>query len=133
ERDLVACIYALRLTRLLTREGSASGRPSWPSRVPRRSSSEAFRLDPNEVMPRPPGRERRETLPEVGLPTPEFDPPPQRSTLPPLARQRQWQEQNAESKALEAWALAEGGDPVQIKKALAVVEKAVEFFPNNPQ
>jgi len=133
ERDLVACIYALRLTRLLTREGSASGRPSWPSRVPRRSSSEAFRLDPNEVMPRTPGRERRETLPEVGLPTPEFDPPPQRSTLPPLARQRQWQEQNAESKALEAWALAEGGDPVQIKKALAVVEKAVEFFPNNPQ
>ena len=58
---------------------------------------------------------------------------PASSSFPPSARQRQWQEQNAESKALEAWALAEAGDPVQIKKALAIVEKAVEFFPNNPQ
>ena len=133
ERDLVACVYALRLTRLVTREGSVSGRPSWPSRVPRRNSSEAFRLDPNEAASRTGTRERRETLPDVGLPAPELDAAPTRATLPPSARQRQWQEQNAESKALEAWALAEGGDPVQIKKALAVVEKAVEFFPQNPQ
>jgi len=138
ERDLVACIYALRLTRLVAREGSTSGRPSWPSRVPRRSSSEAFRLDSSEVMARTGMRERRETLPDVALPPADssssmLDPTPSRSTLPPSARQRQWQEQNAESKALEAWALAEGGDPVQIKKALVVVEKAVEFFPNNPQ
>lgn len=133
ERDLVACIYALRLTRLVAREGSASGRPSWPSRVPRRNSSEAFRLDPQEVGAGTGTRQRRETLPELGLPASEVDPTPPRSTLPPSARQRHWQEQNAESKALEAWALAEGGDPVQIKKALVVVEKAVEFFPNNPQ
>jgi len=139
ERDLVACIYALRLTRLVAREGSTSGRPSWPSRVPRRNSSEAFRLDSAEVAARTGMRERRETLPDVALPPADssnsgmLDATPTRSSLPPSARQRQWQEQNAESKALEAWALAEGGDPVQIKKALVVVEKAVEFFPNNAQ
>jgi tetratricopeptide (TPR) repeat protein len=134
ERDLVACVYALRLTRLVAREGSASGRPSWPSRVPRRNSSQAFRLDPNEVVARTGTRPHRETLPDLGIPGAELDSvPPGRSSFPPSARQRQWQEQNAESKALEAWALAEGGDPVQIKKALAIVEKAVEFFPNNPQ
>lgn len=137
ERELVACVYALRLTRLVAREGSAVNRGSWQSRVPRRNSSEAFRLDPNETINRTGMRERRETLPAVALPASELDAAPQRSTLPPSlspsARQRQWQEQNAESKALEAWALAEGGDPVQIKKALVVVEKAVEFFPNNAQ
>src|SRR5688572_5151974 len=63
ERDLVACVYALRLTRLVVREGSVSGRPSWP--VPRRHSSQAFRIDPNESLTRTGTRPQREALPDL--------------------------------------------------------------------
>lgn len=133
EPHLIACIYALRLTHRVAREGSPGGTPSLPSRVPRRNSSQGFKLDRREEGLRHTGeRERRETLPELGVPaTRDSEPPPR--DWGPSERERAWQEQNAESKALEAWALAEGGDPIQIKKGLMMVEKAVKFFPSNPQ
>lgn len=132
EPHLIACIYALRLTRRVAREGSPSGRPSWPGRVPRRNSSQGFAPDPRADLRNTGERERPETLPEVGMPTTYDSEPPARD-WGPSERERARQEQAAESKALEAWALAEGGDPVQIRKALLMVEKAVKYFPDNAQ
>jgi tetratricopeptide (TPR) repeat protein len=115
-------------------------RPSLAPGVPRRASSQALRAT------RPPPTdgdlvsEQRETLPEVGYAGErDYEPPRAGDSEPPRPRysdaqqKRYWQEQTAESKALEAWANAESGDPIALKKAVYIVEKAIEFFPNNPQ
>jgi len=139
EHELIACIYALRLTRRVVREGNASSRPSWPSRVPRSISSQALRAASTVGgAGAAQGQNPRDTLPEVGY-TPSPSLPPLSESEAPKRRltkaeqNRYWQEQNAESKTLEAWAMAEGGDATQIEKATFVVEKAVKFFPANPR
>lgn len=131
ERELVACMYALRLTRRVIREGNPTRRPSWPSRVARRTSSQGFRAVGGSEPPAAKRSAHRDTLPEVGYRPPESEVP--RRRLSDAEQKRYWQEQNAESKALEAWAIAEGSDAAGVEKATLIVEKALAFFPDNPR
>ncbi len=133
ERELVACVYALRLTQRLAPEGNVSARASTPLGVPRRASSQSLNAVKYASVSAP-DVEPRDTLPEVGYAPPAgLASEPPRRKLSAAEQKRYWQEQSAESRALEAWAKAEGGDPAQLEKALQMVEKAVEFFPKNPR
>jgi tetratricopeptide (TPR) repeat protein len=109
---LVALTHALRLTKQVTPTNTRD------SRVPRAASSQALRAVN--------ATQRRSSSP---APTDDAE---GKRRLDPAAQRRLWQERTAESKSLEAWALAEG-DSRQLSRALAVVERAAKAYPKNAQ
>ena len=132
EDELVAVVYALRITRQVTVSASRSDQAyvSGHSRVPRAASSQSLAAVTPPPIPAASAvpDDLTKVLRASGSSSPRLR--AVGAASPSSDAQRAWQERTAEAKALEAWAMAEG-DEAQVEKASAIVEKVAQLFPRN--